>query len=65
MLTAYRNGEDLHRLTASVICDKEINEITKEERQRAKAVNFGFIFGMGVTRCSKLPPNINPGNHIG
>ncbi len=45
---AYRSGEDLHRLTASLISKKHIDTITKQERQAAKAVNFGLVYGMGA-----------------
>lgn len=45
ILEALWKGEDLHRLTASLITGKAPSEVTKEERQRAKAVNFGFIYG--------------------
>lgn len=48
MINAYRNGEDLHRLTASLISGKPIEEVTKEERQSAKAMNFGLVFAMGA-----------------
>ena len=48
MLTAYRNGEDLHLLTASLVLGKDKKDVSKDERQAAKAVNFGLIFGMGV-----------------
>ncbi len=48
MIEAYRNGEDLHRLTAALVLQKQIGVITKKERQAAKAVNFGLVFGMGV-----------------
>lgn len=48
MVSAYRNGEDLHKLTASLISGKDIDDITKKERQAAKAVNFGLVFGMGA-----------------
>ncbi|HIU76169.1 MAG TPA: bifunctional 3'-5' exonuclease/DNA polymerase [Candidatus Pelethocola excrementipullorum] len=47
MLEAYRNGEDLHSLTASFMLNKPVQEINKEERQYAKAVNFGLIYAMG------------------
>jgi len=47
MIDAYQKGEDLHRLTASVITGKSIDDITKEERNAAKAVNFGLIYAMG------------------
>jgi DNA polymerase-1 len=48
MIRAYRNGEDLHRLTASLISGKHIEAVTKEERQSAKAMNFGLVFAMGA-----------------
>jgi len=48
MIEAYKNKEDLHKLTASLILQKEQNMITKAERQAAKAVNFGLVFGMGA-----------------
>jgi len=48
MIEAYQNGIDLHTLTASLISDIDISKVTKEQRQAAKAVNFGLIFGMGA-----------------
>lgn len=48
MLEAYNTGQDLHKLTASLILQKSLDEINKSERQAAKAVNFGLIFGMGA-----------------
>ncbi len=48
MVQAYKQKEDLHRLTASLVLDKKMDRITKEERQAAKAVNFGLVFGMGA-----------------
>ena len=47
MIEAYRNGEDLHRLTASLISGRPIDSVTKQDRQAAKAVNFGLIYAMG------------------
>ncbi len=46
MLAAYRAGEDLHTLTAQHVLGA--SEVTKEQRQLAKAVNFGLLYGMGV-----------------
>jgi DNA polymerase-1 len=46
MLEAYQRGEDLHTLTAKSITGK--GEVTKAERQTAKAVNFGLLFGLGA-----------------
>ena len=48
MIQAYRQGEDLHRLTASLITDTPMGEVSPEQRQAAKAVNFGLFFGMGA-----------------
>ena len=49
MAEAINNGQDLHRLIASRLTGKPEKEITAEERQKAKAVNFGLPGGMGVT----------------
>jgi len=48
MRQAYLNGEDLHTLTASLITGKALATITPEDRQMAKAINFGLIYGMGA-----------------
>ena len=48
MIEAYRRGEDLHALTASLISDVRTDDVTAAQRQAAKAVNFGLIFGMGA-----------------
>lgn len=47
MLAAYANGEDLHRQTAAALVEIEPAAVTPEQRQRAKAVNFGLLFGQG------------------
>ena len=48
MIRAYAAGEDLHKLTASLIANKPLDEVAKEERQAAKAVGFGLLYGMGA-----------------
>ena len=48
MVEAYRRGEDLHALTASLLLDKPLDDVTRSERQAAKAVNFGLIYAMGA-----------------
>jgi DNA polymerase-1 len=48
MLAAYQAGEDLHTLTAALLLDKAIAQVTSAERQAAKAVNFGLIYAMGA-----------------
>ena len=47
MTEAYLNDEDLHRLTASLVQGRSLDEVTTAQRQAAKAINFGLIFGMG------------------
>ena len=46
MMRAFRTGEDLHLLTAASLTGKPGSAVTKEERKKAKAVNFGFLYGM-------------------
>ena len=48
MIQAYQDGEDLHKLTASLVTETPLEEVTDEDRQRAKAVNFGLLFAMGA-----------------
>lgn len=45
MLQSFLNGEDIHKATASIVYNKSVEEVTKEERQATKAVNFGLAFG--------------------
>ncbi len=49
MIQAYQNQADLHKLTASLLMDKAIDLVSRDDRQKAKAVNFGLIFGMGAS----------------
>ena len=46
LLEAFRTGEDIHRLTASRVFDIPMEDVTPLDRYRAKAVNFGVIYGM-------------------
>lgn len=50
MIDAYSKGEDLHSLTAARLIGKAVADVTKGERQVAKAVNFGLLFGMGAPK---------------
>jgi DNA polymerase I len=43
---AFARGEDIHRVTAAEVLGKPAAELTREERNRAKAVNFGIIYGI-------------------
>lgn len=46
MLAAFRNGEDIHKQAASKVLNIPIEEVTKEQRSSAKAVNFGIVYGI-------------------
>jgi DNA polymerase-1 len=48
MIEAYRNGEDLHVLTAARLLGKPPGQVTEEDRQVAKSANFGLLYGMGT-----------------
>jgi DNA polymerase-1 len=57
MLSAFRSGQDIHATTASAIYNIPLDEVTKEQRYHAKAINFGLIYGMsafGLTRTTNL-----------
>lgn len=47
MCVAFSRGEDIHRRTASLVYDIAPENVTDEMRRRAKAFNFGIIYGMG------------------
>jgi DNA polymerase-1 len=47
MLKAFRAKKDLHRATAATVLSKPLEKVTKADRQLAKAVNFGFLYGQG------------------
>lgn len=47
MIKAFVEGKDIHRITASIVSNKQEKDVTKTDRQKAKAVNFGLVFGMG------------------
>lgn len=46
LLAAFRNGEDVHRQTAAAIFHVPLDQVSPELRERAKAVNFGIIYGI-------------------
>ena len=48
MLAAFRNGQDIHATTAAAIFNVPLDQVTKDQRRHAKAINFGLIYGMGV-----------------
>ena len=48
MIAAYQAGADLHKLTAATVLGKEEDQVTKADRQLAKAVNFGLLYGQSA-----------------
>ena len=48
MIAAYARGDDLHALTAAAVLGKAAAAVTKADRQLAKAVNFGLLYGGGA-----------------
>ncbi|HEB65755.1 MAG TPA: DNA polymerase I, partial [Chloroflexi bacterium] len=57
MIAAFRAGQDIHATTAAAIYGVPLEQVTKEQRRHAKAINFGLIYGMspfGLTRSTDL-----------
>ena len=57
MLAAFRSGQDIHATTAAAVHNVSLDEVTKNMRRDAKAINFGLIYGMsafGLTRSTEL-----------
>ncbi|NQZ03053.1 DNA polymerase I [Idiomarina sp.] len=58
LLRAFAHGQDIHRATASEVFGCSLEDVTDEQRRRAKAVNFGLIYGMsafGLSRQLDIP----------
>ena len=50
---AFEDGKDIHAATAAVVFDVDEALVTREMRGRAKAVNYGLLYGMGPTRLAR------------
>ena len=48
LLKAFSSAQDVHRATASEVFGTPLDEVTSEQRRRAKAINFGLIYGMSA-----------------
>ncbi len=53
MLEAFRSGQDIHKATAARVFDIPFDEVSKEQRYRAKTVNFSIIYGAGSTNLAQ------------
>jgi DNA polymerase-1 len=51
LVEAYRNGDDVHALTARLLLEKD--EVSADERRLGKTINFGVIYGMGAQRFAR------------
>ena len=59
LIDAFKNGEDVHRQTASKVFGVGEDQVTPQMRSRAKAVNFGIIYGIseyGLAKQLKISP---------
>ncbi|MFW0976711.1 DNA polymerase I [Leclercia pneumoniae] len=58
LLTAFAEGQDIHRATAAEVFGLPLESVTNEQRRSAKAINFGLIYGMsafGLSRQLNIP----------
>ena len=53
MIEAFRSGTDIHTATAAQVFGLPVDMVTPELRSRAKAVNFGIVYGIGAFSLSK------------
>ncbi|GIU34070.1 DNA polymerase I [Shewanella schlegeliana] len=53
LLKAFAEGKDIHKATAAEVFDVDFSEVTSDQRRRAKAVNFGLIYGMSAFGLAK------------
>lgn len=61
LIEAFKNDKDIHKITASQIFGIDENDINDELRSRAKAINFGIIYGIsayGLARQLKIPNKV-------
>ena len=53
MINAFNNGDDIHTITASQVFNMPVEMVTPQMRSRAKAVNFGIVYGIGAFSLAK------------
>jgi twinkle protein len=58
MRQAFIDNIDLHTLTASLIYKIAITEVTKEQRQEGKTLNFALLYGMVIANTRHMPHRV-------
>jgi DNA polymerase-1 len=53
LLEAFRAGQDVHRATAAEVFEVDVQEVSGDQRRKAKAINFGLIYGMSAFGLAK------------
>ena len=53
LLNAFAHGEDVHKATAAEVFDVPVSEVSDDQRRKAKAINFGLIYGMSAFGLAK------------
>ena len=58
LLKLYREGADLHKVTAAKVFGVPVDEVTTEQRKTAKVINFGALYGGGIPYLMEAIPGI-------
>lgn len=53
LLDSFSKSEDIHSRTAGLLFEKEISEVSTDERRKAKTINFGLLYGMGPQKLGR------------
>jgi DNA polymerase I len=59
LLRLYHEGADLHKVTAAKVFGVQVDDVTKEQRQTAKVINFGALYGGGIPYLMEAIPSLS------
>ena len=54
MIAAISKGDDIHKTTAAMMLGKDLDQVSTRDRELAKAINYGIVYGMGASKLSKI-----------
>ena len=54
LISAFNSGLDVHKSTAAMMLKKPLADVTKKDRELAKAINYGIVYGMGAKKLAKI-----------